>query len=60
MSLRENLAHLPADVFCCDRVRITPIENENDLLYAPFDCRMYPEQKDLVNPASFSIGRAYL
>ena len=36
------------------------INNESDLIYALFECELYPEQKELVNPPAFSIGRAYL
>ena len=32
----------------------------SDVIYAGCDCRLTDEQKDLVNPFWFSIGRAYL
>ena len=60
MSLREKPERLPADTFIGERVQITPIRNEADLLCALFDCNLKEGQVDLVNPASFSIGRAYL
>ena len=60
MSLREKLERLPADAFREERIQITPLRNEADLIYALFDCKLKEDQVDLVNPASFSIGRAYL
>lgn len=36
------------------------VNNQNDLIYVLFDCELTSEQKDLVNPPSFSIGRAFL
>ena len=36
------------------------INNQDDLIYAFFDCELTSEQIGLVNPPSFSIGRAYL
>ena len=41
-------------------VWIKPIENETDLWYAVEECKITSEQMEYVNPASFSVGRAYL
>ena len=43
-----------------DDIRIQPICDDYDLWYATVECELLPHQKDLVNPAGFSIGRAYL
>lgn len=60
MSLYSKLAALPRELFCGERVSIRPIEDDDDLWYATVECRLLPEQDDFVNPAGFSIGRAYL
>lgn len=60
MPLRTDLEKLPD---CCWQnayVKIIPIRTENDLIYATYDCQLTDEQQELVNPAWFSIGRAYL
>ena len=56
----HTLAALPDGLFDGDSVFLRLIRNEEDLAYAIFDCHLREEQKELVNPASFSIGRAYL
>ena len=56
----EELSGLPADAFQNDLVRLRPIRAEADLAYAIFDCQLTKEQQEVVNPAGFSIGRAYL
>lgn len=60
MSLRENLEKLPAEHWKNERVKIKPVLTQDDLIYATYDCQLTDEQKELVNPAWFSIGRAYL
>lgn len=59
-SLSAALKKLPQDVFSNETVLFRHIDNESDLAYAIFDCKLKDEQRDLVTPASFSIGRAYL
>ena len=56
----DRLRALPAACFCGEGVVIRPIEDEDDLWYAVAECRLPPEQAELVNPAGFSIGRAWL
>ena len=56
----EKLRALPNDVFRGNTVSFKLIENEEDLAFVIFDCELSEEQKDLVNPGGFSIGRAYL
>lgn len=58
----QHLKSLPPSVWESDTVKIRPITNDDELWYATVECRLTPEQEaaDLVNPAGFSIGRAYL
>ena len=58
----DRLKALPPAIWESDTVKIRPIANDDDLWYATVECRLTPEQEaeDLVNPAGFSIGRAYL
>ncbi len=60
MTLREVLDRLDTAEWRNDRVSIRPITTEADLIYAGYECRLTEEQKELVNPFWFSIGRAYL
>lgn len=60
MTFSERLKALPADIWKSDMVSIRPISNADDLWYATVECRLAPGQEDLVNPAGFSIGKAYL
>ena len=59
-SLSELLKNLPSDTWRSETVSIRKIENDDDLWYAIAECSLVPEQEDFVNPAGFSIGRAYL
>lgn len=43
-----------------DQVKISPLTTEADLIYAGYECQLADEQKDLVSPFWFIIGRAYL
>lgn len=60
MTLRQALAGLSPEVWTEGPVSIRPLRTEADLIYATTDCQLTEEQQDLVNPAWFSIGRAYL
>ncbi len=60
MTLREALEGVSETMWSDGQVSIRPIRTEADLIYATMDCQLTEEQKDLVNPAWFSIGRAYL
>lgn len=60
MSLRADLEKLADEYWQSDYVKIRPLLTEADLIYAGYDCQLTDEQKDLVNPFWFSIGRAYL
>lgn len=59
-SLLELITALPGDTWLSETVSIRRIENDDDLWYAVAECRLSPEQEGFVNPAGFSIGRAYL
>lgn len=60
MSLRADLEKLADEFWQNTHVKIRPLSTESDLIYATYDCQLTDEQKELVNPAWFSIGRAYL
>lgn len=60
LSLRDRLERFPAETYIGEKVSFRPIRTEEDLAYAIFECHLTKEQEDLVNPAGFSIGRAYL
>ncbi len=59
-SLLDLIKNLPRNIWLSETVRIRKIENDDDLWYAVAECNIFPEQEELVNPAGFSIGRAYL
>lgn len=58
--LFDLIKDLPSDIWQSETVGIRRIENDEDLWYAVAECRILPEQEEFVNPAGFSIGRAYL
>ena len=60
LTLRDKIAALPDDVFARNGIQIRPIRDDHDLWYAVVECQLAPGQEDFVNPAGFSIGRAYL
>ena len=60
MSLRKELERLPEECWQNECVKIKPILTQEDLLYATYGCQLIAEQQELVNPAWFSIGRAYV
>ena len=60
MSLRSELEALSEAHWQNDRVKIKQITTEADLIYAGYDCQLTEEQREMVNPFWFSIGRAYL
>ena len=60
MPLRADLEQLADEYWQNDHVKIRPLLTETDLIYAGYECQLTDEQKDLVNPFWFSIGRAYL
>ena len=60
MSLRTDIKKIAFECWENTHVKIKPLSTEADLIYAGYDCQLTDEQKELVNPFWFSIGRAYL
>ena len=60
MSLRSDLKKLSPEDWRNERIRLRPLLTEDSLIYAACDCRLTEEQQERVNPAWFSIERAYL
>lgn len=60
MNLRHSLSSLPEAAFSDERISFREIVSEDDLAWATCDLQLPPDQQDMVNPAGFSIGRAYL
>ena len=59
-TLKQKIAALSPAFFSLDSISIRPIVDDDDLWYAVVECRLAPGQEEYVNPAGFSIGRAYL
>lgn len=60
MSLRTALEHVGQELWSDGSICIRPIRTEADLVCATMDLQLTAEQQEMVNPAWFSIGRAYL
>lgn len=60
MSVRSALETVENRLWSNARVTIRPLKTEDDLIYAAYECQLDDGQKEFVNPAWFSIGRAYL
>lgn len=60
MGIRSALETVGKELWSDTRVTIRPLKSESDLIYAAYECQLDDSQKELVNPAWFSIGRAYL
>lgn len=59
-TLKQKITNLSPALFSLDNISIRPIVDDDDLWYAVVECRLAPGQEEYVNPAGFSIGRAYL
>ncbi len=59
-SLKDKVTPLLTEGMILDDIQIRPICDDYDLWFATVECKLFPRQKELVNPAGFSIGRAYL
>ena len=59
-TFQERLDRLPSEVFTMEGISIAPIRDDYDLWFATVECTLAPGQEDYVNPAGFTIGRAYL
>ncbi len=60
MNLRQRLSKLPKDFFQNDKIFFREINSDDDLAIAVCELTLPSEQQNFVNPAGFSIGRAYL
>lgn len=60
MSLRSDLKKLSPEDWRNERIKLRPLLTEDDLIYAACDCRLTEEQQERINPAWFSVERAYL
>ena len=60
MGLYTKLYSFSPENFSNETVFFRLITDEDDLAYAIFECQLDDAQKELVNPAGFSIGRAFL
>ena len=60
MSLRTELEKLTEEHWQNEYIKIKPLSTMDDVIYAGYDCKLTDEQKELVNPFWYSIGRAYL
>ena len=60
MSLRSDLEKLSPEDWRNERIKLRPLLTEDNLIYAACDCQLTEEQQKRVNPAWFSIERAYL
>ena len=58
--LRDEIELVNENLWSDGKVIIKPIRTEAELAYAIFECQLTAEQQECVNPAGFSIGRAYL
>ena len=59
-TFQERFDRLPSEVFTMEGISIAPIRDDYDLWFATVECTLAPGQEDYVNPAGFTIGRAYL
>ena len=60
MSLRTDLEKLDNGCWENSYIKIKPIVTQNELVYVGAECQLNDDQKDLVNPFWFTMGRAYL
>ena len=56
----ESISSLPEEFFTDSSIHIRPIQDDYDIWYATVECTLLPGQRENVNPAGFSLGRAYL
>ena len=60
MSLRAELENADIKYWENSRVKIKPLTEQDDLIYAGYECQLYEEQREFISPFWFTIGRAYL
>jgi diamine N-acetyltransferase len=59
-TLQKRITSLPDAYFTDGNISIRPIRDDYDIWYATVECTLFPHQKENVNPAGFSLGRAFL
>lgn len=59
-TFHKLITSLPESVFTDGSICIRPIRDDYDIWYATVECTLLPDQRENVNPAGFSLGRAYL
>ena len=59
-TLKERFDLLSPEILSAGEISILPIRDDFDLWFATVECTLADGQEDFVNPAGFSIGRAYL
>jgi diamine N-acetyltransferase len=59
-TLKERFDQLESADLSLEGISILPIRDDYDLWFATVECRLASGQEDHVNPAGFSIGRAWL
>lgn len=60
MSLRLKLETIDNNQWKNDLVKIKYMTSEKELIYVGYECQLTEEQKEMVSPFWFIIGRAYL
>jgi diamine N-acetyltransferase len=60
VTMREKWDGLPLDILTGGGLTIREVRDDGDLWFATAECALAPGQEELVNPAGFDIGRAYL
>lgn len=60
MSLRNDIEAIINNHCENELVKIKPLTTEKELIYAGYECQLTDEQKEMVSPIWFTIGRAYL
>ena len=59
-TFKESMISLPEEFFTAGSIHVRPIQDDYDIWYATVECTLLPRQEENVNPAGFSLGRAYL
>ncbi|MCE5234461.1 MAG: GNAT family N-acetyltransferase [Eubacteriales bacterium] len=60
MTFYEKISSIEPSLFSNEKIAVRRILDDYDLWFATVECMLDPKQQELVNPAGFSIGRAYL
>lgn len=60
MDIFKSVEILGAALLRSDLVEFHRISDDDDIWYATVECQLTDEQIDFVNPAGFTLGRAYL